>query len=217
MDVVDDRTATEAGPVPDHAVAGAGPRSTSTRLGGASLDHTVTKAGPTLDHMVMEAGPVCSPTSPVDKDMTTDRDTISVGPFLDHGVEANGPRCISSPILLKVERSANHAVTKDGPVSDHMVMEAGPLPLPSTTTGAPPAVAPSSCASAIKAPTGARVADASSRPKDVPIYPVEADLPAEGSSLSSLRKCLRRCQGARFWVKGGSPLSSTCSPSAGSR
>ena len=146
MDVVDDRTAIEAGPVPDHAVAGAGPRSTSTRLGGASLDHTVTKAGPTSDHMVMETGPVCSPTSPVDKDMPTDRDTISVGHFLDHGVEANGPRCISSPMLLEVERSADHAVAKDGPVADHMVMKAGPLPLPSTTTGAPPAVAPSSCA-----------------------------------------------------------------------
>ena len=187
VDVVDDRTATEAGPVLDHAVAGAGPRSTSTRPEGASLDHTVTEAGPTLDHTVMEAGPVCSPTSPVDKDMTTDRDTISVSPFLDHGVEANGPRCISSPMLLEVERSADHAVAKDGPVSDHMVMEAGPLPLPFTTTGAPPAVAPSSCAAAIKAPTGARVADASSRSKDMPISPVDADLPAEGSSLSSLR------------------------------
>ena len=55
VDVVDDRTATETGPVLDHAVAGAGPRSTSTRLGGASLEHTVTEAGPTLDHTVMEA------------------------------------------------------------------------------------------------------------------------------------------------------------------
>ena len=132
-------------------------------------------------------------------------------------MEANGPHCIFSPMLLEVDRSADHVVAKGGPVSDHTVMEAGPLPLPFTTTGAPSAVAPSSCASAIKAPTGLELQMQVPDPRTCPSIRSMPTFRLRGHRCPLYGGAFAVAKALRLWVKGGSPLSSTCSPSAGSR